>query len=111
MEEERQFGRHDGMVSGEGEVQYDTMKPMEIGEPQLQDMRESMDASMPQQPAQNYNSMMSAHSRAAVAMSMPSPMQSKNSNANARLRGRIHPGASDVLNGIGGMEHLSNSLH
>ena len=26
------------------------------------------------------------------------------------MRGRIHQGSNDVLNGISGMEHLSNSL-
>ena len=84
------------------------MKPMQIGDapPELQpsSIRESLDAQLPQ--AQNYNT---AQSRAQVGMSMPSPIPSKG-NTN-RLRGRIHQGASDVLNGIGGMEHLSNSLN
>ena len=32
------------------------------------------------------------------------------SGANARVRGRVHATHNDVINGIGGMEHLSNSL-
>ena len=29
---------------------------------------------------------------------------------NQMMRGRIHQGSNDVLNGVSGMEHLSNSL-
>ena len=72
-------------------------------------MRDSIDAAGAAPPQQNFNTINAGPSRAQVAMSMPSPMTTKNI-ANARLRGRIHQGASDVLNGIGGMEHLSNSV-
>eukprot|EP00354_Favella_ehrenbergii_P008981 CAMPEP_0170462194 /NCGR_PEP_ID=MMETSP0123-20130129/7789_1 /TAXON_ID=182087 /ORGANISM="Favella ehrenbergii, Strain Fehren 1" /LENGTH=136 /DNA_ID=CAMNT_0010727349 /DNA_START=738 /DNA_END=1148 /DNA_ORIENTATION=+ len=79
--------------------QFANMPQVQIGQ-DPGPIRESFD-----QPVHNFDS---AHNRAQQALSVtPQSMPTK---VPARMRGRIYAGSSDVLNGISGMEHLSNSL-
>lgn len=99
MQEERDFTT----------IDYDSLQaqPLTLGEPSSEPTRHV------EGPADHYQG---AHSRAQAALSTSITQSvgstidsSKKGGRPQALRGRIHAN-NDVLNGISGMEHLSNSL-
>ena len=113
MEEERNFARDNApMDQMQQQMEQASFPPTTIGNTDEGSIRDSF--------GNNYQN---AHSRAQNVLAGPlggpsmGPSMASNASAVARqnqqqkgqMRGRIHA-SNDVLNGISGMEHLSNSL-
>ena len=99
-------------ASAEPVDEYANFQPMSLGQddgPIRGSFDKSAAPAAPAAPAENQYEQ--AHRGAQAALSAMTPsMNVGSTRAPPRVRGRIHAGGNDVLNGISGMEHLSNSI-